>query len=181
VYRVGSTPNGVFGAKLMWNNVPWVVDKFTEMDAFAGLTRNDVFTAAFPDLHVVLVTRRDRVRQAVSWARAAQDGVWVVSDAEPAHPAAEPAYDEGLIAAMVGLIEEGERGWRDLCGELGIAPYEVVYENLVAPSTYEATVRGVLAHLDLDVGPAVPAPRTARQADTINEAWVARFLAARGD
>lgn len=84
VYRLGSTPNGVFGAKLMWNNLQWAVSNFKVIPRFSGLDRAELFHAAFPGLRVVNVTRRDRVRQAVSWSRMAQDGVWVVSDEEPA-------------------------------------------------------------------------------------------------
>ena len=76
VFRLGTTPNGVFGSKLMWNNVPWAVAKFQELPRFAELSRAGVLHQAFPGLHAVHLTRRDRVAQAVSWARAARDGVW---------------------------------------------------------------------------------------------------------
>ena len=74
VYRLGSTPNGIFGAKLMWNNVPWAVAKFKEVPRFSGLDRAEVFHAAFPGLRIVNITRRDRLRQAVdglAWRRMA--------------------------------------------------------------------------------------------------------------
>ena len=83
VFELGTTTNGVFGAKLMWNNVPWVLDKLWQLPRFRGLDRAATLQALFPNLHVVHLVRRDRVRQAVSWARAAQEGVWVVSDTEP--------------------------------------------------------------------------------------------------
>ena len=66
VYEFGSTPNGTFGAKLMWNNMPWAVAKFWELPSFRDLDRAAVFHAAFPDLHVVHVIRRDTVRQGLS-------------------------------------------------------------------------------------------------------------------
>jgi len=47
VYRMGSTSNGVFGAKLMWNNVPWSLAKFQEMPRFSSLERAQVFHTAF--------------------------------------------------------------------------------------------------------------------------------------
>jgi trehalose 2-sulfotransferase len=137
VSEFGSTPNGVFGAKLMWNNVPWATAKIQEMPRFSGLDRAAVLHAAFPNLHVVHMTRRDRVRQAVSWARMAQDGVWVVSDDEPARPSATPRYDFDLISDLEALIVEGELGWRDLFDELGLVPYEVVYEDVVADAHNE--------------------------------------------
>jgi LPS sulfotransferase NodH len=177
VSDLGTTPNGVFGAKLMWNNVRWAVAKFRELPQFSGLDRASVFHTAFPDLHVVNVTRRDRVRQAVSWARAAQDGLWVTSDDEPAVPAGRPEYDFELIGNLVGLIDEGERGWRELYTELGLTPCEVVYEDLLTDDGYEKAVRDVLEHLELDLpgDVGVPRPRTRRQSDDVNEAWVARY------
>ena len=88
VYRLGSTPNGVFGAKIHWNCLRWALAKFSEMPRFAGLDRAAILRTAFPDLRVVDVTRRDRVRQAVSWARMAQDGMWVNPVGQPTGVAA---------------------------------------------------------------------------------------------
>jgi trehalose 2-sulfotransferase len=176
VYRVGTTPNGIFGAKLMWNNVRWALAKFGEMPRFAGLTRAEVFHSAFPDLHVIHLTRRDRARQAVSWARAAHDGVWVVSDDEPAAPVAAAAYDFELISNLEALIIEGENGWRSLFTELGVVPHEVVYEDFVTEAGYERTLRGIAAHLGLDDAELqIPPPRTLRQSDRVNESWLARY------
>jgi LPS sulfotransferase NodH len=176
VFRLGSTPNGIFGAKLMWNNVPWAVANFKEVPRFSGLDRAEVFHAAFPGLRIVNITRRDRLRQAVSWARMAQDGVWVVSDEEPPRPRGRAEYNAKLIGDLEALIIEGERGWRELYAELGVIPYEVVYEDLVSEEGFEQSVRGVLGHLGLpSAGFRVPRPRTKRQADELNDAWVARY------
>ena len=43
------------------------------------------------------------------------------------------------------LIAEGERGWRELLGELGVVPHDAVYGDLVGERSYEDTVRGTLA------------------------------------
>ena len=184
VYRLGSTPNGVFGAKIHWNTLRWALAKFSEMPRFAGLDRAAILRTAFPDLRVVDVTRRDRVRQAVSWARMAQDGMWVdpVGQPEPAWPppTGPPRYDYELIAALEALIAESETGWRQLYDELGLTPCQVVYEELSSPDGYEQTIRGVLAHLGLaDYQGPIPAPQTRRQSNDLNEAWVAAYLADR--
>jgi trehalose 2-sulfotransferase len=182
VYRLGSTPNGVFGAKIHWNTLRWALAKFSEMPRFAGLDRVAILHTAFPDLRVVDVTRRDRVRQAVSWARMAQDGMWVdpVGQPEPASPHATglPRYDYELIAALEALIAEGETGWRQLYNELGLTPYRVVYEELSSRDGYEPTIRGVLVHLGLaDYRGPIPIPQTRRQSNDLNEAWVDAYLA----
>ena len=184
VYRLGSTANGVFGAKIHWNTLRWALAKFSELPRFAGLDRVAILRTAFPDLRVVDVTRRDRVRQAVSWARMAQDGMWVDPVGQPAPawppPTGPPRYDYELIATLEALIAEGETGWRQLYSELGLTPYQVVYEELSSPDGYEPTIRGVLAHLGLaDYQGQVPAPQTRRQSSDLNEAWVAAYLADR--
>jgi len=175
VYRLGTTPNGVFGAKLMWNYTPYALASFQQMPQFAGLDAAAVLTAAFPDLRVVHLVRRDRLRQAVSWLRAAQDGVWLTSDTEPARPSGTPAYDRDVIAGMMDLITTGEQAWLDLYAQLGLQPLEVAYEDLLTPEGYDAAVRSILRHLDLPDDVAIPAPRTRRQADRINDEWVQRF------
>ena len=92
-------------------------------------------------------------------------------------------WEEGpfdLIRALEGLIVEGEQGWRELYREIGVIPIEVVYEELANPEAYERSVRDVLEQLGLDSRFAqIPPPRTRRQADDVNEAWVSRYLSER--
>ena len=180
VYRMGSTSNGVFGAKLMWNNVRWALAKFQEIPRFSSFDRSQVFHMVFPDLRVIHATRWDRVRQAVSWARMAQDGVWVVSDNEPAPPPRPLEYRYDLINGLEGLIIEGEQGWRELFGELGVSPLELSYEDLVTDDGYEHAVRAVIGHLQIEAADVVVPPRrTHRQADDLTEEWVVRYEADR--
>ena len=178
VYRVGTTRNGVFGLKLMWNNLPWVTQRLNALAEFAGMSTAEWFPLVFPDLRPVHIVRRDRVRQAISWLRAAQDGVWVVSDDQPAHPLARPEYDFDVLVGMQRLIVEGENGWRRLFQELGVTSCEVVYEELATPEGYETTIHRVAEHVGVKVGDiTIPSPRSHRQADATNDAWLERYLA----
>lgn len=176
VYSLGTTSNRVFAAKLAWNNLPWVLRRLASVRGFAGLSRSDALHRLFPGLRVVRLVRRDRVAQAVSWARAAQDGVWVVSNTEPARPAAVPSYDFQLISNLERLIVEGEQGWSELCDELAVEPLIVVYEDLADVDTYALVIRTVLEYLGLDArGATVRPPRTTRQADAVNDEWCDRY------
>ena len=138
-YRLGSTPNGVFGAKIQ--ELPAMGAGEVLGDAplrRPGPSRDPPHRVSY--LRVVDVMRRDRVRQAVSWARMAQDGMWVapVGQPEPAWPPRRaPRYDYALIAALEALIAESETGWRQLYDELGLTPYQVVYEELSTPDGYQ--------------------------------------------
>jgi LPS sulfotransferase NodH len=104
VYRVGTTSNGVFGATLMWNYVGWAVENFREMARFSRASNEELFGFLFPGLQVIHVIRKDRLRQAISWLRAAEDGVWVVSAREPARPQREPVFQYDVIVGMMDLI-----------------------------------------------------------------------------
>ena len=177
VHELATTDNSVFGIKIMFNNVQWIEAKFRELPRFADVSRRDLYGAIFPDLRVVHLTRRDRVRQAVSWARAAQDNVWIVTDEGSPEPTGEPGYWREFIAGLEQLIIDGENGWRALYDELGLDPYEVVYEDLVTPDGYENALRGILDHLGVDQPDALPPPRTRQQADDLNEDWVNRYIA----
>ncbi len=175
VYRVGSTPNGVFAAKFMWNYVGWATENFREMPRFSRARVEEIFAVMFPELRVVHVVRRDRLRQAISWLRAAEDGVWVVSEDEPARPVRKPVFQYDVIGGMMDLIAKGEKAWLELYEKLGIEPLEVVYEDFSTTDGYELTVRRVLRHLDLDDTIEIPGPRTDRQADGINDEWVEMY------
>jgi len=160
----------------MWNYVGWAMDNFRELPRFSRMSFEQVFEAMFPGLNVVHLIRRDRLRQAISWLRAAEDGVWVVSETEPARPAREPVFQYDVIVGMMDLIAKGEKAWLDLYVKLGVEPLEVVYEDFSTPDGYELTVRRVLQHLDLDDTIEIPRQRTDQQADGINDEWVDRFL-----
>jgi trehalose 2-sulfotransferase len=176
VYRVGTTPNGVFGATLMWNYVEWAMDNFREMPLYSQASTEELFASLFPGLQVIHVVRQDRLRQAISWLRAAEDRVWVVSEDEPARPQREPVFQYDVVVGMMDLIAQGEAAWMDLYQRLGIEPAIVVYEEFSDPSGYEPTIRHVLEHLGLDHTVGIPRPRTMKQADHISDEWVDRFL-----
>ena len=177
VKRVGTTDNGVFGVKLMFNYLDKIVSNFLEMPQYADLDRAAIFHAVFPNLHVIDVKRRDHLRQAISWARMGQTGVYVVTKDWQPEPAGEPVYDFEMIKAMIGLIEDGERGWAEFYNELSLRPYEIVYEDLLTTEGISSTLRGLVRHLGVEPNFATPPiPRSIVQADALTEEWVARYL-----
>ena len=177
VHDLGTSANGVFSAKVIWNSMGDVVQRLAEMPEYADLSDIDKFRALFPGLFgMVLSSRRDKVRQAVSWLRAAQDGLWVVSASEPSRPAGDPTYSREAISGMIALAHAAERGWSDLGSALSLEPIHVVYEDLVDPASYADVVRGVLIGLGLgDDRTAIPDPRTIRQSDGLNDEWVEMY------
>jgi LPS sulfotransferase NodH len=164
----GSTPNGVFAARVMWGTVHRLVGG-------PGTRRDlEVLGDVFGPLRMVHLRREDVVGQAVSWARAEQTGYWQDGD----RPTAEPRFDLGVIDGLVRTIEEHDAAWRRWFAEQGVAPHRVTYEEVTADP--HRAVLGILDHLGIEP-PAGwrPAPRQRRQADGTNADWIRRYRDAR--
>lgn len=120
----------------------------------------------------VRMVRRDRLAQAVSWARALQTHQWATT--QPAWR--RPRYDPAAIAARIEAIAADEADWdRELAGQPVVT---LAYEDVVAD--LHAAVRSVFRHLGErdDVPP--PTPGQARQADDESAAWIERYQAEAG-
>src|SRR5579871_563866 len=75
VFDWGTTENGVFGAKIKANSLPFLAAALSDSSAEpAHLSRR--LAETFPDLRYIWVTRRNKVRQAISYFRAKQSRQW---------------------------------------------------------------------------------------------------------
>ncbi|RKN42080.1 Stf0 family sulfotransferase [Micromonospora endolithica] len=177
----GRTPNGVFGAKLMWGTLDELVAKLAPV--YPGLRGDDVglLERTFGHSRFVFLRRDDVLAQAVSWLRAEQTGRWFVGgNGEISGDAVggnEPHFDLDGIRGFVATIREHNAAWEAWFAACGIRPHRVRYEDLDRDMTQ--TVRDILGHLGLDV-PAGGVPvvaRHRRQADDLNARWIARYRA----
>lgn len=166
--QAGSTPNGVFAARIMWGTMRLVVDGLRP--DYTAETDLDVLTDAFGPLRTVHLHRDDVIEQAVSWARAERTGYWQRGDVS----SREPTIDLNLIDDLVHTIGAHNVAWESWFAEQGVRPLVVTYEALAADP--EHAVRTILDHLDLEP-PATwrPAQTTRQQADEVNAGWVRRY------
>jgi len=149
----GTTPNGVFGAKVMWGHL-------------------EDPAALFPGARYVWVRRPDTVRQAISLWRALQTQSW--RDEGPSGEGASHAvYCFSALRHLVDLLASHDAAWgRYLAAEPVL---ELTYDEIASdlPGALERT----LAHLGVsrppDWPPALPAMR--RQADELSDRWAAAF------
>ena len=157
-----TSPNGVFGAKAHWGQYR---PAFGDADP----------RILFPDVRLVFITRRDRLRQAISWVRALQTRKWADQDRPPVDRPAVFDYED--ITAKLMRIDREEETWEALFERHAIVPQRVVYEDFV--ESRDETVRAVLDALGIDAPSDLhlPPPELARQADELSEEWVERYLA----
>lgn len=174
-----TTRNEVFGFKLM----SWYLDEFLkrlrEAGAFGPATATDLqlLRNAFPRLRFVRILRRNKLRQALSTARALQTGLWKVQKGRTI--LREPQFDADLIEQSLREAERQEKIWDDFFQRNGVKPFLVEYEKLCAD--YEGTIHAVLKFLKIKLprGTRIGPPVTTRQSDELSRAWEKRFLAER--
>ena len=171
-FRDGTTANGVFGAKLMFNQLPELRALTAPLPELGGLDDGELLGRLFDDPDYVWVSRRDTVAQAVSLWKALQNRRWR-GGAAGEH--AELEYRFAGIDHLVRWFETADRGWQEHFSRHGITPLRISYEDDLAREP-DRTVRTVLDR----IGVAAPANWRAaapieRQADAISEEWVDRY------
>jgi LPS sulfotransferase NodH len=171
----GTTPNGVFGAKVMWGYFDDFLTKLRRIPEYEELAVPDLMRTVFPNPHYIWMTRRDKVRQAVSFWKAIETGIWACTGDEPPTPAKEPVFDFEPIDYLVQEIVTHEAAWQQYFSECGVTPFTVVYEELVL--AYEETARQTLQYLSIPIPEnLVFAERQLKkQADALSEEWVQRY------
>ena len=106
----GTTPNGVFSAKVHWHQFEYLAEKLQSVHGDGPIL--DLLERTFPGLRYVFLTRRDKVRQAVSYYRAIETNVWwsVQTDAvaERGRTAPSPQFDYERIDHWVTRLANFE-------------------------------------------------------------------------
>src|SRR5438552_16660004 len=137
-----ATSNGVFGFKLMGWSLEGFLARLRGTGQFASADSTDlnVLRSAFPRLQFIRIIRRDKLRQAISNARAMQTGLWNLADGKNA--VGEAHFDRDLIAQCLREGESEEDAWDSVFDNFAAAPLTIEYEQL--SRYYERTVRSVL-------------------------------------
>jgi LPS sulfotransferase NodH len=175
----GTTPNGVFGAKLMWSYFSDFMELMRGIPRFAGMGDGSLLNAAFPGLSYVFVSRSDKVRQAVSLWRALQTWVWREQDgSESSGPTPEQrsVYSFDAIDHLLDQLRRHEDAWRGFFFRIGQRPLSLYYEDLAGD--IDGSVARVLEALQIErPADSPPIPKAlSRQSDELSESWVQSYL-----
>jgi LPS sulfotransferase NodH len=174
-FRLGTTANGVFAVKLMWNQLPEMQWHAAALPELAGLEGRELLEALFGPAAYVWIRRRDTVRQSISLWRALQSGAWRRERGADGAAPAELLYSFDAIEHLRRRLAADDAAWGRFFVGAPTAPLELHYEDDVGPDPADAVAR-VLAHLDLELPPDwTPSTSMVRQSDEINDAWRAAY------
>lgn len=176
--RMATTPNGVFGLKCHWYQLESLPAKLATIEGFEHLSLPVTLARLFPKLNFIWLTRKNKIRQAVSLDRARQSGAWWHEESFPQKPPTlgHESFDPAMINRAERQLLANEIGWQDFFKGCNATPLRIVYEDLI--DNYEATIRRTLQFLELphwDTIPIAP-PRVKQQSDKTSEDWVANYL-----
>jgi trehalose 2-sulfotransferase len=173
-FRLGTTANGVFGAKIMWQHLPDLRTLTAELPEYAHLELHELLGRLFHNPRYVWMTRRDKVRQAVSLWRALQTRSWRL-DARHGDRPAELRYRFEGIDHLVRTLHADDAAWQEYFERHGIDALHVVYEDDLEPDA-DGAVRAVLRHIGVQPPAAWHARDVLeRQADALSDDWVAAY------
>ncbi|MGY4398567.1 LPS sulfotransferase NodH [Sphingomonas sp. UYAg733] len=168
-FRLCSTPNGVFGCKLMWSQFTGLrhdIERYTRIGG-RGLEPIEAMTGP---LKLIFLDRRDVVMQAISLVRAIETNIW---SSRRSHPPTSLTYDSIAIADAIRTIKGNRQQWEAFFARHAIEPLRLAYEDVAW-----GDVAALFPFLGLE-----GTERTAhitqlkQQADDQSRAWRHRFVA----
>lgn len=173
--RHRTNPRGVFSAKLFWQDIEEITEEL-EPSLWQELRDNagsqavpetyrrlySLLNARFPQPTFIHLSRKDRVRQAISALVAVQSRQWrSIPGQGPQQPVAEVSYDYERILGLIAFADRSHAHWRGFFAANSIQPYTLCYEDLIAEES--PALRSLFDQLGYTG--VLPARRMQRQAD----------------
>ncbi|MBT8219380.1 MAG: sulfotransferase, partial [Bacteroidia bacterium] len=156
LWELGSTPNGVFGIK--HSNITDRMDRiFAELCHLRGMdpltieNTNMIWDDLFPNCKHIFLTRRNKVRQAVSWWKAINDNQWHIESGKSHTPEDKFYEDKYDYDALFHLLKETvlrECSVQQWFSERNIQPLTFVYEDFI--QDFDGTVQRAIDFLEIE-------------------------------
>lgn len=173
--EIRQSPNGIFGAKMMWKHLPGFCAAFGGDPTCPWITLRE----QLPSLRCLWVRRRDVVRQAISLVKAKQSKIYNTLQLQEGKKAdtTEIRYDFAAIDKAVNRLRKEDEAWAGFFRDSGIVPAEINYEDFARD--FDSHIRRVLAHLGAVIPADFRTPETnyTRQSDATNDEWARRYEA----
>jgi trehalose 2-sulfotransferase len=170
VLRDATTPNGVFGTKLMWGYLADLQARLAELPELAPLDDVERLERLLGKLRYVHVSRTDHLAQAISMWRAVQTRAWRAENDD----ACEPVYSFAGIDHLRRQLEADDRAWNGWFGHHGLVPLRLTYDEIAADPA--SALRRTLDHLGIEAPHAADVPPPLRrQAGEQSREWAERY------
>jgi trehalose 2-sulfotransferase len=169
VLQTRTSPNGVFGLK-------GFLMQFHQLQRFNPGLLASVLSIVLPrdgPKRIVYLRRRDKIAQAVSYARASKSGVWRREQEKEGSSWIDYSREE-IEAAERGIRVQEEQ-WEQMFSDLRIEPLRIWHED--ALENPAAVAEGVARYLGVPMDPqqTVQVPPVLKQSEGNAAAWIRRY------
>ena len=166
---------GIFFVKIMWQTLLEVLEQLRkEFQGEGPLSDGQLLRRFFPNPTFVLVSRQEKVKQAVSYFKATQTDLWCQDRPGAARDLSHLMFDYHGIDRLLRYVTETEDSWRRFLAEQELPHLEIVHEKLVRD--YPAVMTDLLDRLQIPYDrAALSTMPTQSQTDSINREWHDRF------
>ncbi len=175
IMACATTENGVFGMKLLANQAPIFMRYAAEHRKRPFASLREALESEYPTIRYLLLTRENKVAQAISYYRGLMTGHWQrgVNSQKHQTPAPTVEYDHFAIQRCYQDILLFDAYWEGYFRTHGISPLTFTYEELV--SRRGPTMERVLKYLGLTSTIPIPEPTTIKLANEESLAWEDEF------
>ncbi len=180
LWELGMSANGVFGIKHSmyaerYDKIFEEIRKLRRMSA--EVNEEELLSDIFPNCKHIYLTRRNKIRQAVSWWKAIKDNVWHLESGEEKTDDAEFYERHYDFAALSHLFKEAtlrECAMQAYFSQYNIQPLTLVYEDF--SDNFEDTIRQIVDYLGIEYDELHIGNKFYKKtANSNSEKWVQRF------
>ena len=182
LWALGTSANGVFGLKdamytAHYRKIVEEISQLRGLEKSPTLDHEVFWSDLFPNCKHIYLSRRNKVRQAVSWWKAINDQIWHLRPEEQHQNKAHFYTEKYDFAALSHLLKEialKECATETYFSKYGIRPLNLVYEDFI--QDFQGTIRNVANYLEIELLeiPEMTEPFK-RTANPASEEWVQRF------
>lgn len=177
VKTLAAGANGIAGVKFMWEDFRYLLDL---LQPGSGKRPDLALVAStFPKPVFLLLSRRNKLHQAMSLYRRRETGVFS-SRSKGGVDLECPQPSAGELDQLMEQLRNQDEHWRQFFAANGIAPLELVYETML--EDMHAVVLRIARHLDIDLPETFVVPESdyRRLSDESVTAWVEAYERERG-
>jgi LPS sulfotransferase NodH len=180
IWKRGLGANGVFGIKIGFSqpNHDRTIKLLRQFPDCSDISFDaaQVINAAFSNCRHIWITRRNKVRLAVSWWKAIKTGEFHRENGTL--PNKKDIRGEYLFEAIDHLYCEAsmrEAGLQEFFSSTGIIPHTVVYEDFIADVS--STLISILDYLKIPIPEDMGLSKNnlEKLADDLSEEWIERY------
>ncbi len=161
-------PNGIFSMKIMWDTLVPLLARLRSTNMENREEGNiELLESHIPNPRYILITRRNKLRQAISYEKALQSGIWEFRGEKHSYDNSDLLFDYLRI--------EHEEAWESLLRNVGRNVFKIEYESFL--DQRREIVSDLEKYLELDLRIVAPESKQPLllMGDSVNAEWEERY------